>query len=107
MSILYFPPQDYSLDLHVEDLDSFELSDEQNMSDDYMSHGDAETKIFGSSDSSSNCKPDTTTSPPSKIKLRDPSISSFSLGCQFVCPIQSILAYLTHVSTKERCLSTQ
>ena len=72
MSIPYLPSEDDSLDIHVEDLDSFELSDEQNMSNDYMSHGDAETKIFGSTDSSSNCEPDTTTSPPSKIKLPDP-----------------------------------
>ena len=71
MSIPYLPPKDDSLDIHVENLDSFELSDEQNMSDDYMSHGDAERKIFGSTDSSSNCEPDTTTSPPSKIKLPD------------------------------------
>ena len=71
MSILYVPPQDDSLDIHVEDLDSFELSDV------YMSDGDAETKIFGSNHSSSSCEPDsicepdTTTSPPSKIKPPD------------------------------------
>ena len=70
MSIPYVPPQDDSLDIHVEDLDSFELSDV------YMSDGDAETKIFGSNHSSSSCEPDsicvpdTTTSPPSKIKLQ-------------------------------------
>ena len=52
MSIPYLPPQDDSLDIHVEDLSSFELSDEQNMSDDNMSHGDVETKILGSTDSS-------------------------------------------------------
>ena len=55
----------------LEDLDSFELSNEQNMSD-----GDAETKIFRSNHSSSSCepdsscKPDTTTSPPSKLNLQ-------------------------------------
>ena len=71
MSIPYVPPQDDSLDIHVEDLDSFELSDV------YMSDGDAETKIFGSNHSSSSCEPDsicepdTTTSPPSKIKPPD------------------------------------
>ena len=68
MSIPYLPPQDDSLDIHVAGLDSFELSDEQNMSD-----GDAETKIFGSNHSSSSCEPDITTSPPSKIKPPDPS----------------------------------
>ena len=66
ISIPYLSCGDDSLDIHVEDLDSFELSDGQNMSDDYMSHGDAETKIFGSSDSSSNSEPDTTTSPHQK-----------------------------------------
>ena len=66
MSIPCVPPQDDSLDIHVEDLDSFELSD-----------GDAETKIFGSNRSSSSCEPDsicvpdTTTNPPSKIKSPD------------------------------------
>ena len=71
MSIPYVPLQDDSLDIHVEDLDSFELSDV------YMSDGDVETKIFGSNHSSSNCEPDsicvpdTTTSPPSKIKPPD------------------------------------
>ena len=73
MSIPYLPTQDDPLDIHVEDLDSFELSDEQNMSDVYMSDGDAETKIFGSNHSSSSSEPDTTTSPPSKIKPPDPS----------------------------------
>ena len=93
------------------------------MSDDYISHGDAETKIFRSTDSSSNCEPDTTTSPLSKIKLSDPirqpvdsecfcshlkvSKLSFSLGCQFVCLIQFILVYLTCVLNKERCVSMQ
>ena len=61
MSIPYLPPQDDSLDIHVEDLDSFELSDKQNMSD-----GDAETKIFRSNHSSSSCEPDTTTVPHQK-----------------------------------------
>ena len=65
MSIPYLPPQDDSLDMHVEALDSFELSDEQNMSD-----GDAKTKIFGSNHSSSSCEHDTKTSPPSKINLQ-------------------------------------
>ena len=72
MSIPLLPPEDDTLDTHVEDLDSFELSDEQNMSDDYMSHDDAETEVFDSTDSSSCFEPDTTTSPPSKIKLPDP-----------------------------------
>ena len=68
MSIPYVPPQDDSLDVHAEDLDSFKLSDV------YMSDGDVETKIFGSNYSSSSCEPDsicvpdTTTSPASKIK---------------------------------------
>ena len=71
MSIPYVPPQDDSLDIHVEDLDSFKLSDV------YTSDGDAETKIFGSNHSNSSCEPhsicepDTTTSPPSKIKPPD------------------------------------
>ena len=123
MSIPYLPPQDDSLDIHVEDLDSFELSDEQNMSDVYMSDGDAETKIFGSNHSSSSCEPDTTTSPPSKIKPPDPSrqpvgkhtdyecfccylkvakfnsLFSLSHGCQIVCCIQLILGYL-----REMCI---
>ena len=85
MSIPYLPPQDDSLDIHVEDLDSFELSDEQNMSDDYMSHGDAKTKIFRSTDSSSNCEPDTTTSPPSKIKLPDPSRQPVEKDTDYKC----------------------
>ena len=74
MSIPFLPPKDDALDTHVDDLDSFELSDEQNMSDDYMSHHDAETEVFHSTDSSSCFEPDTTTSPPSKIKLPDSSI---------------------------------
>ena len=65
MSIPYVPPQDDSLDIHVEDLDSFKLSDV------YMSDGDAETKIVRSNHSSSSCEPDTTTSPQSKIKPPD------------------------------------
>ena len=76
MSIPFLPPKDDALDTHVDNLDSFELSDEQNVSDDYMSHHDAETEVFDSAGGSSCFKPDTTTrpSPPSKIKLLDPSI---------------------------------
>ena len=91
MSIPYLPPQDDSLDIHVEDLDSFELSDEQNMSDIYMSDGDAETKIFGSNHSSSSCEldsscePDTTTSPPSKIKPPDPSRQPVEKHTDYEC----------------------
>ena len=129
MSIPYLPPQYDSLDIHVEDLYSFELSDEENMSDVYMSDGDAETNIFGSNHSSSSCEPDsscesdTTTSPPSKIKPPDPSrqpvekhtdyecfcchlkvakfnsLFSLSHGCQVVCHIQLILGYL-----REMCI---
>ena len=123
MSIPYLPPQDDSLDIHVEDLDSFELSDEQNMSDVYMSHDDAETEIFGSNHSSSSCEPDTTTSPPSKIKPPDPSRQPvekhtdykcfcchpkvvnltpclvLSCGCQVVCHVQLVLGYL-----REMCI---
>ena len=86
MSIPYLPPQDDSLDIHVEDLDSFELSDEQNMSD-----GDAETQIFVSNHSSSNCEPDsscepdTTTSPPSKIKPPDPSRQPVEKHIDYEC----------------------
>ena len=47
---------------------SFELSDKQN-----MSNCDAETKNFRSNHSSSSCEPETTTSPPSKIKPSDQS----------------------------------
>ena len=86
MSIPYVLPQDESLDIHVEDLDSFELSDEQNMSD-----GDAKTKIFGSNHSSSCCEPDsicvpgTTTSPPSKIKPPDPSRQRVEKHTDYKC----------------------
>ena len=85
MSTPYVPPQDDSLDIHVEDLDSFELSDEQN-----MSGGDAET-IFGSNHSSSSCEPDsicvpdTTTSPPSKIKPPDPSRQHVEKHTDYKC----------------------
>ena len=132
MSIPYLPPQDDSLDTQVEDLDSFELSDEQNMSDVYMCDGDAGTKIFRSNHSSSShepdssCEPDTTTSPPSKIKPPDPSrqpiekhtdyeifcchpkvvkfnsLFSLSHGCQVVCHIQLILVCMCMC----RCVST-
>ena len=44
------------------------------MSDDYMSHDDAETEVFNSTHCHSCFEPDTTTSPPSKIKLPDPTI---------------------------------
>ena len=64
MSIPFLPPEDDVLDTHVDDLNSFELFDEQNMSDDCMSDDDAETEVFDSSDGSSCFEPDTTTSPP-------------------------------------------
>ena len=85
MSIPYVPPQDDSLDIHVEDLDSFELSDV------YMSDGDVETKIFGSNHSSSSCEPDsiclpdTTTSPQSKIKPPDPSRQRVEKHTDYEC----------------------
>ena len=85
MSIPYVPPRDDSLDTHVEDLDSFKLSDV------YMSDGDAETKIFGSNHSSSSCEPDsicvsdTTTSPPSKIKPPDPSRQRVEKHTDYKC----------------------
>ena len=82
MSIPYVPPQDDSLDIYVEDLDSFELSD-----------GDAETKFFGSNHSSSSCEPDsicvpdttTTCSPPSKIKPPDPSRQGVEKHTDYEC----------------------
>ena len=71
MSIPYLPPQDDSLDIHVEDVDSFELSDEQNslmitclmvmLKQKFL-----EVLI------AVQTEPDTTTSPPSKIKIPDP-----------------------------------
>ena len=85
MSISYGPPKDDSLDIHVEDLDSFELSDV------YMYHGDAETKIFGRNHSSSSCEPDsicvpdTITSPPSKIKPPDPSRQCVEKHTEYEC----------------------
>ena len=54
MSIPFWAPKDDSLDIHVEDLDSFELSDDQNMSEHYISHDDAETEVFNSAHTSSN-----------------------------------------------------
>ena len=91
MSIPFLAPKDDSLDIHIDDLDSFELSDEQNMSDDYMSYDDAETEVFDSTHSSSNFKPDTITSPPIKIKLPDPSRQPDSIvvekntNCKNIC----------------------
>ena len=85
MSIPFPAPDDDSLDIHVADLDSFELSDEQNMSDDYMSHDDAETEVFNTTDSSSNCEPDTTASPPSKIKLPDQSRQPVEKDTDYEC----------------------
>ena len=65
------PEDDDSLDIHIEDLDSFKnLSDEQNMCDDYMFDDDAETEVFDSADSSSNFKPDTTTSSQKQKKFQ-------------------------------------
>ena len=72
MSIPFLPPEDDVLDTHVDDLDSFELFDEQNMPDDRMSDDDAETEVFNSSDGSSCFETDMTTSPPSKLKPPDP-----------------------------------
>ena len=62
MSIPFLLPEDDALDTHVDDLDSFELFYEQNMSDDHMSD-DAETEVFDSSHGSSCFEPDMTTSP--------------------------------------------
>ena len=64
---------------------SFELSDV------YMSDGDAETKIFGSNHSSSSCEPnstwlpDNTISPPSKIKPPDPSRQHVEKHTDYEC----------------------
>ena len=69
MSIPFLPPEGDVLDTHVDDLDSFKLFDEQNMLDYRMFDDDAETD---SSDGSSCFEPDTTTSPPSKLKPPDP-----------------------------------
>ena len=85
MYIPYLPPQDDSLDIHIDDLNSFELSDKQNMSDVYMSDGDAETRIFRSNHSSSSYEPDTANGPPSKIKPPDPSRQPVEKHTDYEC----------------------
>ena len=108
MSIPFLSPEDDVLDTHVDDLDSFELFDEQNMLEDRMSDDDAKTEVFDSSDRSSCFEPDTTTSPPIKTKTsrsisRHTTCSKRNLpsaGSIFFCHIQLILGYQTCVYTK-------
>ena len=62
MSYLFVPPVDDALDTNIHDLDSFELSDDEN------NMSNAETAIF-STTSSSSLEPDTTI----KFIVQDPT----------------------------------